>query len=629
MKKLISITLLMLSLAVSFTSCKSADCEHVWKSVTTEPTCTENGFTLKVCTICNKGVSENETEAFGHNWSIVTNPPTCTSGGYDTKTCSVCGEVVIEEKNALGHKWTVVTTEPTCTEVGFDTKTCFNCGEVVIENEAEQLGHSFGTAYTYDENNHWHNCARCDEIKDFETHVYVQDMVCFTCWAVNPDAPPASQGLKFTSNGDGTCYVSGIGTCTDTDIVIPPISSRGEKVTKIDDEAFRLCNSITSVVIPETVTSIGNHAFQNCYSLKFINISDNLTTIGNGAFSGCQSLTSIDIPDKVTTIGSDVFSSCSSLSSVVLGKSVTNIGNGAFSSCYSLESLFIGDSVTTIGYSAFSNCGQLANIYISENNQSFKDIDGNVYSKDGKTLIRYAIGKKDNTFFIPECVTDISAEAFSFSSWLTSIVIPDNVISISEEAFLYCDSLQSVVIGVGVTSIASNAFEYCSSLTTITVSDENQCYKDIDGNLYSKDGKTFLRYAQGKTNTTFVIPDCVSIIGEMAFHGCTSLVIVEIPDSVTAIGDQAFICCDSLGSIVIGNGVTIIGYSAFYYCFSMNSVVIGGGVTRIYDCAFDRCLALTDVYYTGSVEEWRTILVNAGNTYLGTATIHFNYTTEN
>ena len=43
----------------------------------------------------------------------------------------------------------------------------------------------------------------------------------------------SSQGLEFTSNGDGTCYVSGIGTCTDLDIAVPPTSPDGDTVTAI------------------------------------------------------------------------------------------------------------------------------------------------------------------------------------------------------------------------------------------------------------------------------------------------------------------------------------------------------------------------------------------------------------
>ncbi len=53
--------------------------------------------------------------------------------------------------------------------------------------------------------------------------------------------------LEFTSNGDGTCYVSGIGSCTDTDIIIPSTSPDGDSVTSIGDWAFEDCTSLTDV----------------------------------------------------------------------------------------------------------------------------------------------------------------------------------------------------------------------------------------------------------------------------------------------------------------------------------------------------------------------------------------------
>jgi len=40
-----------------------------------------------------------------------------------------------------------------------------------------------------------------------------------------------SSGLEFTSNQDGTCYISGIGTCTSSKILIPPTSPNGDTVT--------------------------------------------------------------------------------------------------------------------------------------------------------------------------------------------------------------------------------------------------------------------------------------------------------------------------------------------------------------------------------------------------------------
>ena len=71
-------------------------------------------------------------------------------------------------------------------------------------------------------------------------------------------------------------------------------------------------------------------------------------------------------------------------------------------------------------------------------------------------------------------------------------------------------------------------------------------YQTIDGNLYSKDGKTLLRYDPGNDSTSFVVPDFVESIGEYAFCACDSLESIIIPESVVNIGDCAFASLDSV-----------------------------------------------------------------------------------
>lgn len=387
-----------------------------------------------------------------------------------------------------------------------------------------------------------------------------------------------SEGLEFTSNGDGTCYVSGIGSCTDTDLVIPPTSPAGDSVTSIGNEAFGLCK-FTSVVIPNSVTGIGDMAF-------------NL----------CTGLTSIVIPDNVK-----------------------RIGNGAFWLCTNLTSAFIGDSVTSIGEGVFCDCKSIISITVSEDNTTYKSIDGNLYTKDGTTLIRYAIGKTDTEFAIPDGVTSIENSAFSGCSGLTSIVVPNSVISIGSSAFEYCYSLTSVVIGDGVTNIEHGAFALCFVLNNITVTEDNANYKSINGNLYSKDGKTLVQYAIGKTDTEFTIPDGVTSIGNEAFYRCTNLTSIVIPDSTTSIGEMSFSCCFNLASVIIGDSVISIKNFAFSGCDSLISIVIPKRVTIIEYCAFSGCSNLADVYYTGSEETWADITIGNYNDELKNATIVYNY----
>ncbi len=326
--------------------------------------------------------------------------------------------------------------------------------------------------------------------------------------------------------------------------------------------------------------------------------------------------------DIVTSIEEFAFDNCEQLTRVAIANSVKSIGEGAFSSCLALTTIEIPDSVTSIGNYALS-CHALTSICVEEGNSAFKSIDGNLYSKDGKTLIQYAIGKKDTSFTIPDSVTRIGNYAFSSCTSLTSIVIPDSVIRIGDDAFSRCTSLTSLRIGNSVTSIGDLAFLLCTALTSIYVNEENNSYKSIDGNLYSKDGKTLIQYAMGKKETSFVISNSVTSIGNHAFACCDFFISILIPDSVTSIGEEAFSSCTSLTSIVIPDSVLGIDLGAFSSCSGLTSVTIPKSIRKIYMGAFYGCYALTNVYYTGSEEEWNAISIESRNKDLTNATRYY------
>lgn len=84
-------------------------------------------------------------------------------------------------------------------------------------------------------------------------------------------------------------------------------------VTEIDHDAFRDCEYLTSVTIPNTETNIGARAFQNCSGLITVTIPTSVTSVGEGAFRFCTSLTFIPIPNSVTSIGSNTFRGCTGL----------------------------------------------------------------------------------------------------------------------------------------------------------------------------------------------------------------------------------------------------------------------------------------------------------------------------
>ena len=197
------------------------------------------------------------------------------------------------------------------------------------------------------------------------------------------------------------------------------------------DKSFHLpplCQSASSVTIPDSETEIASFAFQGYKDLTKVVIGKSVSRIGNYAFQGCKNLKDIVIPDSVTIIGDHAFLGCSSLTNVEIPNSVTEIKRYAFADCKRLESIVIPETVKHIRRNTFYGCTDL------------------------KSCV------------IPSSVIEIGDHAFQGCTSLESIVIPDSVAKIGVQAFSGCTGLKSVEIGHTVKKIGEGAFMGCTKL---------------------------------------------------------------------------------------------------------------------------------------------------------------------
>lgn len=318
--------------------------------------------------------------------------------------------------------------------------------------------------------------------------------------------------------------------------VVVPRMIDGLPTTSIMSAAFAGCQSLESVIIPDTVRYIGACAFQDCHKLSSVGMSEGLTYLGVSAFAGCGSLRYIELPDTLELISSDLFSNCIALESVKLPKNLTFIGDGAFSCCFSLCDINFPDTLEYIGAEAFG----------------LSDL----------RHIRFGCN-----------LSVIDDEAFNLCDSLREITLPESLKTLGDDAFSGCSGLLHAFIPSTLTEIGENAFKDCPCLTissppgsyALTYADQNgisSCPMAQNADLdlpfswsydILSDGTLEIAKYNGTGRIAAIPPwirgKRVSSIGQYVFEGwspnieeCKGLT-VFIPASVKNISSIAFDGC--------------------------------------------------------------------------------------
>lgn len=331
---------------------------------------------------------------------------------------------------------------------------------------------------------------------------------------------------------------------------------------------------------------------------------------------GC-SIQSIVISENVQSIGERAFSACGDLTDVFIPRSVTHIGKEAFK-CYDIG---YGD-----GY-VIETFSHLTSIVVESGNPVYDS--RNNCNAIIETATNMLLVGSANTI-IPVGIQSIAGGAFEGCQGLTSIEIPDSVKDIYGMAFANCRDLSSVRLHNGTTSIGNSAFFECTSLKdiyifgsiqkigynafsgcpleTIVVDSSNPVYDSRDNcNAIIETATNIL--LEGSANTK--IPSSVTLIGNNAFAGRTSLTHIDIPGTVTAIEGDAFRNCENLVSISFSEGLQKVESDVFDGCSSLTELVFPNSLTELGINYFYECNSLKTLVIPNSIVSTECIVMES------------------
>ena len=313
--------------------------------------------------------------------------------------------------------------------------------------------------------------------------------------------------------------------------------------------AFRHCNALAQITIPEGVCSLGIWSFNGCSALTQVQLPSTLAFIGANAFEE-SGLTQITVPEGVGSIETKTFWDCEDLRAVVLPESITSIGEMAFTGT-SLTEIALGKNVAQIGDSAFYGCSAMTAIRVDEANPNYSSDDRGVLYNKAKTSLLYTPQTIDGSYQVPETVTRIESYAFYGCRDLTELTLPQNLTFLGEYA-LACIGPDTITIPNGITELAT-------------------------GLLYNSD------------ITTVSLPQGLTKIGTKSFYSCHLLQNIQIPGSVTTIGNSAFRDCYTLQTVTFPEGVELIDDYAFSGCNGLIKVYLPNSIRQVGTQAFGNC----------------------------------------
>ena len=504
------------------TSCNK-ECKHQSTDwiIDVEATCTENGSKHKECTKCHEKLDTEVIEALGHDLvHHEKEDPTCTNKGHKAyDTCTRCDYTTYEEIPELGH----IYEDGICTRCGYE----LTSSDLLYELTSDNMGYIVtGLDYSkYDIN--------------ALTIIIPNEYRDLPVIGIKKEAFNDREKIKKIFLPNTITYIeeSAFKGCKGLKSIEIPNS-----VTRIEQSAFYGCNNLTSMTLPFIGNGSDKTHFGYIFSLKNDSYSSyvpaslkeviitNATSIGEEAFRDCNGLTRIEIPNSVTSIGSRAFWDCEGLTRMEIPNSVTSTGISIFYNCTGLKNIYYKGTIEDW-------CNASINFFVFDE-YSIMEYSGHFYM-----LNEYNEYEEVTKIVIPETITKIGAYQFCGFKRIVKIVIPYSVKEIGFAAFKGCQNLTSIIVDE-----KNPRYDSRNNCNAIIDTQTNTLILGCKNTIIPENIKSIgdSAFSNCVNLASIEIPNSVTSIGNRAFEGCRRLTRIEIPYSVTNMGYGVFSKCTNL-----------------------------------------------------------------------------------
>lgn len=331
--------------------------------------------------------------------------------------------------------------------------------------------------------------------------------------------------------------------------------------------------NVNAVVLPSTIKTINTNAFSNS-QITTINIPAGTNDIKDGAFAQIENLTAITVDagnSKYTAEDGVLYETTSGnkyLKAYPVAKAGTTftVPSGVYG--VSTNGFQLAKNLTTINLPAsiqdlpaspeangFTSAKKLTAIKVDPANTNFKDEDGVVLTKDGKTLVAYPFARHGvanaayngplatmhpgEVYSIPTSVETIGKGAFAKAKEITAVQL-NNVKKISEGAFYSVRNLRNVELGASVETIENGAISDTPDLSRFTVDNNNPNYMaDAEGVIYTKNQQELVLYPSGRAGEYSTLPTTKKVRNR-SFYYAQKVTKVNFNSALENIDNDAF-----------------------------------------------------------------------------------------